>query len=942
MAEALLAGLIGSATAAATIVTVAKWAIVVYGLYSGYQTRKAMKNASDAALQDRTVNVSSTDMPRSIVYGERVVSGRLAYAVEPRETAKVIDGLLRPVNRYFYAVIALEPDHEIDGFVELLFNGQPVGPWYSPMEQVGSGASNFTTTGSRYFRAVTTTHRVQFDIPNVGASVFVDPNGRRITRVHSVTFQSSTIVGGQFDPSERETGPNYIPDRELEMAPEFDLWPDGKVWLSAKYSGKTVYITYDVTEETSYVKAWFYRGTDTQISNDTLRHVSGGEWNSRCRLRGIPYVVVEILPDVEMFPQGLPQITAVVRGKKLVPIGSTWPVPVSWSDNAALCLYDYMRTELNIPAPNIDINLAVAAASACNEYLQAGGITNGVIYFEKRYAANIVLSTEATPRDNMRMLLACMAGTCVYAGGRFDMRAGVAQVAQFTLNENDLASDQIVVRPELPEGESANCVRGRYVKRSLETKKEIENGAEVTRQYLTYVTTDFPPYKSPVYTAEDGGIEIFKDVDLPGVTSATQAQRIALLQLRQSRNSLSFEGTFKEYISAISAGQVVAINLKSFGWENKPFYLVRREQQPDRTFKCSFTEVANSIFDINYSELANPDPSPNTRLTPSSFVDKIQGLKIESGPDFAVYHPDGRIEAYAMVTWERHANVGVAYGGFIEVEYAYGEVSGNFTKMPVLPGDATEVKIPISRGRQIVVRVRAMNSLQIYGQWETLGHFAANVPTEALSGNLLVNPEFESTTQIARPDANYNSPMYVLNWSNPYGCSPEGTLWSPGGFAPGFDPIPSLVADGDGNMEGRYIGMAGFGDMYPEWSLIRYVESQPVDVEAGARMVCYADYTVGNGVAFIGAKFYMDNGAWQTQFLKYSNWDPNIGSAQLLSSYKKLHAFFEVIPNARQVSLLLGHYRHDTSVVGTVSVSWYHPFLGYASTGQTTLPPWLK
>ena len=78
-------------------------------------------------------------------------------------------------------------------------------------------------------------------------------------------------------------------------------------------------------------------GTSTQAADsDLVSNVSA--WTANHRLRGIAYLYCKFTYDADAFPNGVPEITAVIKGKKLYdPRTST----TAWSDNPSLGVRDY-------------------------------------------------------------------------------------------------------------------------------------------------------------------------------------------------------------------------------------------------------------------------------------------------------------------------------------------------------------------------------------------------------------------------------------------------------------------------------------------------------------------------------------------------------------------------------------------------------------------------
>jgi hypothetical protein len=63
------------------------------------------------------------------------------------------------------------------------------------------------------------------------------------------------------------------------------------------------------------------------------------------RLRGQAYLYVRFEFSTTVFPLGVPNVSAVVRGKKVLDpsTGRT-----AWTDNAALCVCEYLKTECDL------------------------------------------------------------------------------------------------------------------------------------------------------------------------------------------------------------------------------------------------------------------------------------------------------------------------------------------------------------------------------------------------------------------------------------------------------------------------------------------------------------------------------------------------------------------------------------------------------------------
>ena len=121
-----------------------------------------------------------------------------------------------------------------------------------------------------------------------------------------------------------------------------------------------------------------HHGADDQTADPMLIASSGGQWTSSHRVRGIAYLACSYEYDTKGMFSSIPQLTVVCRGKKLYDprkdgsiTGGTGshryntPSTFEWSDNAALCLLDYMRdNQYGKGLAETDINLQTFQSTA--------------------------------------------------------------------------------------------------------------------------------------------------------------------------------------------------------------------------------------------------------------------------------------------------------------------------------------------------------------------------------------------------------------------------------------------------------------------------------------------------------------------------------------------------------------------------------------------------
>ena len=147
----------------------------------------------------------------------------------------------------------------------------------------------------------------------------------------------------------------------------------GNVTSPARYNG--------------FVRIKKYLGSPNQTADPDLVFESA-QWTVNHRLRGISYLYVRLQYDTDVFPNGTPEITATIKGKKLFDPRTS---VTEWSDNPALCIRDYLTNSygLNEVSSRVDDDYIKEAANICDETDTLDG--------SKRYTCNGAFVVSSTP-----------------------------------------------------------------------------------------------------------------------------------------------------------------------------------------------------------------------------------------------------------------------------------------------------------------------------------------------------------------------------------------------------------------------------------------------------------------------------------------------------------------------------------------------------------------
>jgi hypothetical protein len=451
-----------------------------------------------------------------------------------------------------------------------------------------------------------------------------------------------------------------------------------------------------------YVRIKKKLGTYNQtVDSDTQTDLTAGFWPSTCTFAGRAVLLVRLKHNPDLFPTGIPNITCLVKGRKVYDPrdggqSSSDPSTWVWSANAALCAADWL---MGVPMKN-------ESGTVIRPY----GVKAGV------------------NADIMTALASAMSGDVVCVGGTWLIRAGAYRTAESTaLTLDDLRApiDNIDLLP--PSDQLCNGVKGTYV-------SSLNN----------WQPADFPGVVNSTYTTEDGGERIWRDIALPFTTSAPAAQRLAKIQLEDSRQPITFKARCKLTCLRYQCLDVVPVTIAALGWSSKVFKVVDFEltQEADKdgnpVFGCDLTlkETASGIYTWSAEE-TTVDLAPNTSLPDPYTVPTPGAPTLTSGATTALQKPDGTVEARLKVAWTAPTNSFVSNGGRVWIEYKKSADSDWITWANDIRGDQTfDYILGLHVGVNYDVRIRFENVYGVRGAYATTtAHsFTGNAVTPSAPG----------------------------------------------------------------------------------------------------------------------------------------------------------------------------------------------------------------
>lgn len=478
---------------------------------------------------------------------------------------------------------------------------------------------------------------------------------------------------------------------------------------------------------------------DVDLIADTVA-LADGKWTADHKLSGIAYVYVRLSWDAEKFPGGIPNISAVIKGKKVL---DTRTSTTAFTANAALCLRDYLTDSalgMGLDATEIDVSSFNAAANICDEQVQI--LPLSPVVTENRYEANGAISTSASPDENIGALMSAMGGLIAYSGGKIVAYAGGFRIPTVSLDEKHLVGP-FSVQTKISARDRVNTVKGVYVS---------ETNA--------WQPSDFPIITAAGFVAEDNGIKFTRDVVLPFTTSPSCAQRLAVIELRRARQEITMTSRFRLEAMQLRAGDTVMITNEKLGFVNKVFevmdwHFATDGNPPQLYIDMTLKETNSSVYSFTVGDQIFVDdllqttlPDPFTLSAPTNLV-----LTADSTTQFLQI--DGTTIPRIKVKWTPPADEFIQSGGVVVIEYKP-TVSTTYLTWTRVEGTQDEdfISGDVQVGNAYDVRIYGESFFQISTDYAeasvtvSLDTTPPDIPTGATLSKDGVKPKFFPGTEV--------------------------------------------------------------------------------------------------------------------------------------------------------------------------------------------------
>ena len=389
------------------------------------------------------------------------------------------------------------------------------------------------------------------------------------------------------------------------------IWGEGEIdELSNLYFDDTLSTDekYSIVRDGTPIEFFFaehFVGTETQAASTsflaelaiTYRPVFADRlWSSEHHLYGIAYNYIRLVyDDIDRltWPTGVPLLSADIRGLKILDVRTSL---VEWSNNPALCIYDYLtnaRYGRGIDPTELDTQSFIDAANYCDQeiFIQTSDPADPVDGItQARYACDALLSPDETVLDNLGILLSTCRGALVFSGGLYKLKLEKVEVSTFTFDED-------------------NIVGGWNIQLESSASRVNRVHAQFRNKTIKYAD-DFAIVESATFLAADSNEILEAKIDFPATTDVYRARQLAGMVLRQSRYSLAVEMTCTIAGLEVEVFDVVSVTHETPGWVNQLFRVMSITLESDDQVKVQLIQYADDVYDLdNQNEEDSPPPT---------------------------------------------------------------------------------------------------------------------------------------------------------------------------------------------------------------------------------------------------------------------------------------------------------------------------------------------
>ena len=445
-------------------------------------------------------------------------------------------------------------------------------------------------------------------------------------------------------------------------------------------------------DSTSHIQIQAFMGTDDQVASSVLTPLSS--WGSNHKLSGICYLALRFKWNQDIFG-GIPIVQAKVKGKKVITLASNLSEQTaSFSTNPAFCLLDYLRNERygkGIATSSLDLQSFYDASQVCVTQVTPFSGGSDINIFD----CNAVIDTSKKVLDNVRDIVKGMRGYLPYVQGKYKLVVETTGSASVSLTEDDIIGGYALASP------TKNSKYNRVIVSYIDPARNYQVN-EVQYPAIDDSGYDTADKHATMKTA-DGGFLLEGRFDFRTITSTYQAEEMAEIILRRSRESLglSINCGFKAY--ELHIGDIVNVTLSSLGFSSKAFRVLSMTFNEDYTINLNLVEYQASHY--TWATKGQVSSTPSTTL-PNPFT--VQAPASVTLSDQLIEYNDGTVIVALDVS------IGASPDSFIDFYQVEYKLSSDSNFIIYAQGSGLNHRVlNVIDQETYDVRVKAVNTLGV-------------------------------------------------------------------------------------------------------------------------------------------------------------------------------------------------------------------------------------
>jgi len=450
----------------------------------------------------------------------------------------------------------------------------------------------------------------------------------------------------------------------------------------------------------SLIRVEPHYGTDGQSASTLLSTLTN--WTSNHKLSGLCYLAIRLKWNQDAFA-GLPKIQAKIQGKKVKTYNASLEEQsASYQTNPAWCLLDYLtntRYGKGLTTDEIDLQSFYDASLVCETQVTPYSGGSDINIFD----TNVALDTSKNLISNVRELIKGCRGYLPYSQGKYSLVIETTGTASITLTEDDIIGGYSISVPD--KNEKYNRVIVGFVNPDRNYQVDEvqwppidDSGLPSADQHETMKTAD-------------GGFLLEGRFSFTTITNQYQAEEMAEVILRRSREALSLGITVSLDAYDLTIGDIVNITHSSLGFSAKPFRVLGMTFNEDFTVGLSLVEHQDSHYTWATKTQASTVPSTNL---PNPFT--IQ-------PPASVTLGDTLIEYNQTPLIALDITIGASTDSFVDYYQVEYKLSTDSDYIIYAQGSGLNHRVLNVKEQGIYdVRVKAVNTLGVSSTYVTAQH----------------------------------------------------------------------------------------------------------------------------------------------------------------------------------------------------------------------------